>query len=709
MARYIVTSGSNFEPFTYDQLVKPLQQMADAQNATQDAYDTIAAETSALRNYISADGADDAMAREMYDNYVTKLNALQDNLWKNGYNAATRRDLSAAREGYFGDITRLSKAIQTRQERSKVYWDTKHNHPDMVMGIDPGTSGLDKYLTNDNYGQDYFSYSGDQFTKEVATSAKARVDELVDEIENRSDIIKDPRLVGYLKLKKKEGFTSEEVRKASEAVWNALQPSGDRASLKALPAGERILADVLMSHLDSTGAKPGVNLSQEEFNRLFNYGKAGLSEAVGGTTEQLVNDLEWKVKQDRITATMKAKAENPTPPANPFGSISTYTRTVTGQNAEKANEQTKRYIPVDLGEVLKSKDGQEVRTQLDAASVLYSEAERLRLFPELGFDFGRDPTKYGALSTDKSYLRGEIKRNGVEYETMYNPTARRKGDDAEKGYVLIKRKGTDEPFRIDLGLTKKYKDAVQKYNETIDYYKEKNPKLYSAGKGLDPDQQYDDNVKLGTPLNTPVTKFREVVMSRPENSIYDRTSVYVAREGIDNGGYVKKLTDMLSSNLAVTNKSAEKLDRKTARLYTNTSKYLHYVNKDGSLSKETIRDPNEAFTFDEKNKINNGADIDVPVNAILNQNMYGIHSPYIIIKTDANKEIAVDLDMFSNDELKGIYDEAYNEMLGIITSPLDDVSKNYLLTKEAELAALKVRRALYNLETQDKPGTTKDL
>ena len=35
MARYIVTSGTQFTPFTYDELVRPLAQMTEAHNEAQ--------------------------------------------------------------------------------------------------------------------------------------------------------------------------------------------------------------------------------------------------------------------------------------------------------------------------------------------------------------------------------------------------------------------------------------------------------------------------------------------------------------------------------------------------------------------------------------------------------------------------------------------------------------------------------------------------
>ena len=289
MAKFLVTSGSYYEPFTYDELARPLQQMADAQNATADSYDQLNMETEALRHYIS-ENKGDMQAKALYDNYVNKLNTLQDNLWRNGYNAGTRRDLASARSAYASDITRLKTAIENRQARSKEYWDTKHKNPDMVMGSDPGLGGLDAYLNDDLYGSNWYSYSGTQFTNEVAADAKARANELLTDYKNRMDVQRDPRLAGYLTRIVQEGYTSQEVQRASDAAYAALQ-SGDRSGLDNLPVAEGILANVLLSHLDSTGARG--NVSDSEFNRLFEYGRQGLSHAIGKTDVRELNDKVW--------------------------------------------------------------------------------------------------------------------------------------------------------------------------------------------------------------------------------------------------------------------------------------------------------------------------------------------------------------------------------------------------------------------------------
>lgn len=297
MPKFLVTSGSHFQPFTYDELVRPVAEAVAAHNATQDSYDQLSMDTASLGRYIT-DNPGDMEARRMYNSYLSKLNSLQDNLWNNGYNASTRRDLAAARAGYAGDITRIQAAVKSRQERSKEYWDARHKNPDLVTGEDPGLSGLDAYLADDNFGMNYYTYSGNQFTNEVGADAKASAEEMLRDprVEN------DPRLVGYLTRISQEGFTNAEVDAASFAVKAAM--NGDPSLLQSLDPASSILANILTTHLESTGAAG--KISKSEMDRLLDYGRAGLRQAVGKRKDEVIADKQWAFEKEIEAARRKA-------------------------------------------------------------------------------------------------------------------------------------------------------------------------------------------------------------------------------------------------------------------------------------------------------------------------------------------------------------------------------------------------------------------
>lgn len=293
MARYLPTSESNFKPFSFDEMVAPLKHMQERHDTASYIYDELDMETEAIRQYIT-DNPDDSVARDIYNNYSSKLQALKDNLWNKGVTATTGRDLSKARSS-FNEMGKVKTAIQNRRDRSAAYWNARHSNPDLVASADPGKAGLNSYLADENYGLDWYSYSGTKFMTEVGTDAKARMKELFSDPSINKDKIK-----GYIEIMTKEGASSDEIQKAANAVRKYF--AGDVSAYNALEdkTPQKILADVLMSHIDSTGAKG--KLDKDEFNRLVEYGVDGLSQAVGDTKYDYKQNLEWVQQQNEAAA-----------------------------------------------------------------------------------------------------------------------------------------------------------------------------------------------------------------------------------------------------------------------------------------------------------------------------------------------------------------------------------------------------------------------
>lgn len=634
MAKYLVTSNSYFRPFTYDELAKPIMQMQEAHNAAQDAYDQLSLETNALENYISAEGEDDAQARQLYNSYKTKLNTLQQNLWDNGYNAQTRRDLAAARAGYASDISRLGKAIQARQERSKEYWDTRHKNPDLIVGTDPGASGLDNYLRDDNYGRDYYTYSGQDFMKEVGLDAKARAGEML----RQADVIRDPRLRGYLERIQMNGFTSQEVADASAAVRSYLGGNGDAMNSLTEPAA--ILANVLVSHLESTGARDKVDSS--EFERLLRYGEAGLAQAVGTRKSDTLKDLEWAeaqqwnqfVRQQQYKAAEKAAAQKIIPSNQPL--VDKDIDFVNGKNTRRAERQTRRYAS-DNKFLLTTEDGREIHNAAEASELVFSGEERRRYAQMLGFDPGRTPGK----RDEAHYLSGTVTMDGELYYTRYNPYAR-----GGKGAVEYSRTGSKGSWIPSPSLTDIYNEARASFEKTRDSYKDT-----EIGKAatIDPDKQYADYSKHNIAFTTPLTDFRASVMENPDNaSGYNVGTVVTRRGGSDSAKYIERFSDMISSSL-VFNQAGDAADKtKNRRIYKGNSGNIHLIDEYGNLKNKAVKDPDSVFKFKDGN-ITNIREIQITPDSILDMNSVGSYGKgYIICKLLDNKKVAVNVDMLNS-------------------------------------------------------------
>lgn len=547
MPKFLVTNGSYFQPFTYDELSKPIMQAVEAHNAAQDSYDTLMTETEALRQYIMHE-PEDSEARRLYDSYSTKLANLQNNLWERGYNAGTRRDLALARAGYSSDITRLGTAIKARQDRSSEYWKTKHEHPDMVMGSDPGLELLDKYLENDRFGQDYYSYSGEQFMNEVAADAKARAQEL---LSNPEVLDKYPELAGYIPVLQKNGFTSAQVEAAAglavgdNTIYSALGTDEDRM-------GATILASILQSHLDSTGAAG--NVSTDEFNRLVKYGKAGLSQAIGKSDVEFMKDNEYAYNQEIRAARAKANID-----------LDTYRQKkqidaladAEAEARKAAREQLRQEGMYNTGETItmespvyndwvKStrseakgyKDGQTrtivmpgtgrsatVSNEYEMATQMYETDMRAQIRHGYGgFDIAFEPKKKNYTVT----LRDGSTRV-VEISKMDKADAARLGLD-EKYAIAVK----DKNGNLKEDASRQVSVAKQEYEQHVKQFKQDNPDAEKYA--ISPKEQKRLREKYGFPETAPWEDFYPYMLTKAKKG--DFSAVVIANDSSHD--YAKK-------------------------------------------------------------------------------------------------------------------------------------------------------------------------
>lgn len=712
MAKFIVTKNTSFDPFTYDEVSKPLVQMQEAHNAAADAYDTLSLETNALAHYIT-ENEDDGQARSMYNAYKQALSNLQEDLYTNGFSQDTRRNLAKVRAGYASDITRLKKAIEDRQTRSKEYWDMRHKNPDLVMGTDPGMGGLDNYLTDPNYGRDYYTYSGNTFTAEVAADAKARASEML----RMPQYAKDPAAVGYLTQITQKGFTSGEVNSAADAVRRSL--AGDNSGMRNLTPASRILADVLTTHLASTGAN-GI-ISADEYNRLFDYGVVGLSQAIGGTNVQNLTDKQWDFskqmamkqwdynKQKELLAMQGklpgASSEESTTavPIDLTIRNVTDTQNPVGIHYDKAAKDLAFFVAEGNRKPIVG-NKMNVASKKDAAKLVFSEDLRNGYKIKLGFDIGMEVP--GALSRDSAFdkLTGTIVRNGVEYETRYSPKAMI-GD--KQGAVLYREKGSGTPWElanIDEELTNTYKEGRRKFEEVRDYYKKNEPAIYMAASYMTPDRLDDLRREYNVDSSVGLDGLTEAVFSQDEYAAsLTRKSFVVAEDGTDAG--------KLNSRLYGLSKSAQiTLSDDELSTMTGNSRGIHKLSPQHNLGKKALQFSDIYTKYKTNGSGNAGAE---DINGGIKRtaiSLSGVNAefPYIIQVTDKGT-FAVSIDMYNNDQLINLFDQAKDDINKLEAIEADKETKQLYIDKILDNLTTDMANALgYDQSTTSRSGSSKE-
>lgn len=523
MAKFIVTSGSTFDPFTYDDLVKPLEASQKAHDAAEEVYSTLDMETSALARYIT-DNPDDRNAKALYDNYLEKLHTLQEDLWNNGVTNKTKRELASARSAYASDILRLQASIKKRQEDSKAYWDTKHNHPDMIMGSDPASSGLDAYLADENYGNNYFTYSGDTFMQEVAADAKNRAKEL-----RRTFTYDGKSVPGYITRLEREGFTSEEVAEASDFVDRALATGNRDMSGVSEPA--KILAETLLSHLDSTGAANMVDKS--EFNRLVEYGRAGLSSAIGGFKLTDLNDKVWDFQKQLALVGAKSKGtEKPEKTGYSFNQLIQNLSTAGFNDLSKSLKgQYENYGPDGVGVIL---NGQlsKVSNPWEMSAIVFNTDARQEARKVFG---GLDV----ALPAENFFGTTDSKQIGYVVGTDGNPIKLVTGKmSKEEATSVGLDKGQDVGLyyangKLHKEATKKFNDYRHQHEESVKAFQDANPDLKLDDYSITPGKERELRKQYSIPETVDSSDIPYIIMSKEHTGDYTPATLISTDSGDD--------------------------------------------------------------------------------------------------------------------------------------------------------------------------------
>lgn len=507
MPKYLVTSGAQFTPFTYEQMAKPIMQLQEAHNAAQDAYDELTMNTDALDQYIRNG---DTEARRLYDNYREKLDALQSNLWNYGYTAQTRRDLQAARRGFADDINRISKAVEARQNASNKYWDARHNNPNLVTGEDPGVASLNNYMRDDTYGQNWFSYDTAQFEKEVGTEVQNRAREILNGLTDANGVVRNTALAGTLTRVLKQGVTNEETVQASTVVDDVLNMNAaDRQAYYTannIDDAVQLLTETLLNKYDSTGIRNS-DVSAEGRARLLNSGKSGFSYGVMAPEIKDFDDPEYayqrqmRLYKDQLKANKEANKDDNKPNTYEF---SRATQDISNDRfADVQEDAAKKYKPYENGKTytITLEDGsvQTVDSPWAMADYIFNSDVRERIRQSFGgLDVALPAQGGGVLGTgmlvnnNTRQYGTAIAQNPSTGEIVHIPvyTGNISKIDASKyGFSKDDVGVYNSDGNLNTGATTAFNNGRREYESHVQKMKELNPSIDFDSLAITPEQQ----------------------------------------------------------------------------------------------------------------------------------------------------------------------------------------------------------------------------
>lgn len=287
MANYIV-SGSKFRPFSYAEMLQPVQSATVAHQELENQYGELATKASVWEEM--ANEQTDPYAYKMYKTYANDLEEQAGQLAREGLNAASRRDMLNMRARYSKEITPIEQAYTSRQKQAEEQQKALLQDPTLMLSRRAATTSLDDYIRNPQLA--YESYSGKLITAQAASAASALAKEMQEKPRKWRSILGN----SYYETMMQKGFSSQ-------AVLQAIQDNPNAA-----PQLTRIVEDAInSSDVRNWG-------DQATIARAIDYAKQGLWSAVGETQYQTLDN--WRAKlaaqeamQKRV-ARAKAGLEN---------------------------------------------------------------------------------------------------------------------------------------------------------------------------------------------------------------------------------------------------------------------------------------------------------------------------------------------------------------------------------------------------------------
>lgn len=310
MARYVIT-GSKFKPFSYAELIQPIQLAEAAHQAVEDQYNELSTKANVWENI--ANEQDSPYTYNMYKTYADDLKYQADQLATSGLTPASRQGLNNMRTRYSQQIVPIEQGYAAKVRDIEAQKQAKLKDNTLMFDREAAFTNLDDYVRNPNLS--YTAYSGQTLASQTSQMARNLAKELKE----------------YKKGKPIDAYTNTFLTKynvSSDDVLYAIEHPNDKRSNKALRAimDAAVNASPIpswgdMDTLDRAYQYAGMGLwdaiGEERVTPIENYGaRLAARQAARSSSSATVPRVPWRAvpitrtnEQIRNTAQMKSDAE----------------------------------------------------------------------------------------------------------------------------------------------------------------------------------------------------------------------------------------------------------------------------------------------------------------------------------------------------------------------------------------------------------------
>ena len=281
-ANYIVIN-SKFKPFSYAEMLQPVQMATLAHQEVENEYADLATKANVWDEM--ANEQTDPYAYKMYKTYSNDLEEQAGQLAREGLTPASRQNMLRMKQRYSSDIVPIEQAYKRRQEL--IDEQRKLLAQDNTLMFDRNASmlSLDDLIKNPQLT--YQSYSGATLAKQVGTAAQNLAKEMRENPRKWRNILGNQ----YFETIMQHGYRPEEIVQVLQNDQNA------SSVLKG------IVEDAVgSSNIASWG-------DESTLNRAYEYARQGLWNAVGETQYQIQSNKAYDyAMQDQLARNKEARA-----------------------------------------------------------------------------------------------------------------------------------------------------------------------------------------------------------------------------------------------------------------------------------------------------------------------------------------------------------------------------------------------------------------
>ena len=315
-ANYIVIN-SKFKPFSYAEMLQPVQMATLAHQEVENEYADLATKANVWDEM--ANEQTDPYAYKMYKTYSNDLEEQAGQLAREGLTPASRQNMLRMKQRYSSDIVPIEQAYKRRQEL--IDEQRKLLSQDNTLMFDRNASmlSLDDLIKNPQLT--YQSYSGATLAKQVGTAVQNLAKNMRENPRKWRDILDKQ----YFETIMQHGYRPEEIIQV----------------LQNDPNASSVLKGIVE---DAVGSSNIANWGDKAtLDRAYEYARQGLWNAVGETQYQTLQNQDYLNPLQELQRKNLERQLNPTPSSLAINPLNIYSSRELSKDEKVYNDNIRKF------------------------------------------------------------------------------------------------------------------------------------------------------------------------------------------------------------------------------------------------------------------------------------------------------------------------------------------------------------------------------